>query len=371
MRMQQQAQTLAYYPLRAVFAKLLCLLTLGLVFVGGVVTSNNAGLAVPDWPTSFGYQMWAMPFAMWHGGILYEHSHRVLASIVGLFVLILAVWLMCVETRRRIRLLVLSSLALVILQGILGGVGVLLSLPVAVSVMHGVLAQLFFCLTIVLAYALSRERVLRLREPAHAVAPEFRRAVLALALLILVQLVLAASMRHELKLQGGVAIPDFPTTAGRWLPWVDQESVTWVNAWRQAAVQEHGAPFDVHAPVQLFQLAMHLAHRFVAGILVLAFVWLTVAARRRRVRDDGVLAAVYGIDALLLVQVVLGAFTVWSNRGPLITSLHVMTGAAILGGAVLLVLRVLPAGWVEGEALAPADEEGTRNHISPALGRCA
>ena len=69
-----------YRPLSALFAKLLCAMTLLLIFAGGVVTSKNAGLSVPDWPTSFGYHLWAMPFSMWRGGALYEHSHRLIAQ---------------------------------------------------------------------------------------------------------------------------------------------------------------------------------------------------------------------------------------------------------------------------------------------------
>lgn len=345
---------LLYFPYRADLAKAICLVTIALVFVGGVVTSNNAGLAVPDWPTSFGYQMWAMPFSMWKGGILYEHSHRVLASVLGLLVMAMAIWVMAKESRRRIRLIALACLAIVILQGIIGGVGVLLSLPVITSVAHGVLAQVFFCLTIVLAYGLSREQARRLQQAPGPVSRGLLRGVLAVALLIAAQLVLAAFMRHELKFQGGIAIPDFPTTAGRWLPWVDARSVDWVNTWREAAVREHGAPFSADAPLRLTQLAVHLAHRAMAAVIVAALLWLTVAVRRHYPRGSRVRATVYAMDGLVLAQVILGAFVVWSSRGPLITSLHVATGAGLLGLSVLLALRILPPTWA---AAVPAPPE--------------
>lgn len=340
--MNPSPEASSYAPARAWFAKGICLVTIGLIFVGGVVTSNNAGLAVPDWPTSFGYQMWAMPFALWQGGIFYEHSHRVLASILGVLVLAMAVWLMATERHRPVRLLGLTCLALVIVQGILGGVGVLLSLPVLVSVMHGVLAQLFFCLTIVLAYALSRERHMRLREPPVTVDRCFVRGVVVVGLLIAAQLVLAAYMRHDLKFQGGVAIPDAPTTAGRWLPWVDAQSVAWVNAWRERAVREHGAPFSLYDPVTLHQLAVHLAHRGMAVVITAALIALSRLARRRLTRGSPLIPPLVALDALLVVQVLLGLFVVWSSRGPLITSLHVMVGAAMLGVTVLLGLRAFP-----------------------------
>ncbi|MCE9616257.1 MAG: COX15/CtaA family protein [Lentisphaerae bacterium] len=345
-----------YFPFRATFAKLICAAVMGLIFAGGVVTSKNAGLSVPDWPTSFGYHMWGMPFAMWKGGVLYEHFHRVFASLAGLLVLLMAVWLMIEEKRRRLRVIGLSCLALVILQGILGGLTVLHALPVPISVAHGVLAQLFFCLTIVLAYGLSRERADRVRLAEPALDAGVRRGALAVVALVALQLVIAAWMRHDFKFQGGVAIPDFPRTAGRWVPAVDAASVAWVNTWRADAVRAHGTNFDLSRPVQRHQMVLHLTHRALAAALILAFAWLTATGRRCLPRGHRARRTLVALDGLLVVQISLGILTVWSSKGPLITSLHVMTGAATLGTAVLLALRVLPASWAETPvpAAAPA-----------------
>lgn len=334
-----------HFPLRAAFSKLIGVATIGLIFAGSVVTSKNVGLSVPDWPTSYGYQMWALPFSMWKGGVLYEHLHRVFASLAGLLVLIMAVWLLVKEDRPRLRNLGLACLGVVILQGLLGGATVLLTLPRPVSIAHGVLAQIFFCLTLVLAYGLSLERIERLQRPESFVSRSWRRGLVALCLLVGLQLVLAAWMRHDFKQQGGVAIPDFPTVAGRWVPWVNADSTAWVNHWREGAVWRHGANFELSKPAQTYQLAIHLAHRAVAAVIVGAFVVLTLAARRRYPPGHRVRRMVILANTLLTLQVILGLFTVWSNKGEMITSLHVMTGAALFGSTILLALRVLPPEW--------------------------
>src|SRR5438477_11694578 len=108
------------------FAWLTAAATLLLICSGGMVTSKGAGLAVPDWPTTFGYNMFLFPASKWIGGILFEHTHRLLASTVGFLTLILAAWLWKVEPRGWIRKLGLVAVVAVILQGILGGIRVTL-----------------------------------------------------------------------------------------------------------------------------------------------------------------------------------------------------------------------------------------------------
>lgn len=129
----------------------------------------------------------------------------------------------------------------------------------------------------------------------------------------------------------------------------------WVNTWRDAAVREHGAPFSADAPLRLTQLAVHLAHRAMAAVIVAALLWLTAAVRRAAVRGSRVRATVYAMDGLVLAQVILGAFVVWSSRGPLITWLQSrQAGAGLLGLSVLLALRILPPTWA---AAVPAKPE--------------
>src|SRR6202030_4706758 len=122
--------------------------TLVLIVAGALVTSNDAGLSVPDWPTTFGsfYKMPAMV-----GGVKYEHGHRVVAEFVGLLTIILAVWTWRVEKRRWLRFLALAAVGTVVTQGILGGITVLFYLPPAVSSAHAALAQTFFCIAVAMA----------------------------------------------------------------------------------------------------------------------------------------------------------------------------------------------------------------------------
>lgn len=334
-----------FNPRLAFFSKFICVTTVGLIFAGGVVTSKNVGLAVPDWPTSYGYHMWGLPFSMWKGGVLYEHFHRVLASATGFLVLVMAVWLHVSEKRKKVRWLGIACLVTVLTQGILGGITVKLTLPLAVSVAHAVLAQIFLCLTIVLAYSLSREHFNRVnvRETPET---NFLRRSIFLVFIILLQLVVAAYMRHDMKHQGGVAIPDFPTVAKRWMPRFNEGAIDWVNSWRTTAVWEHNARFDISEPIRSSQLAIHFAHRVLAFVLVALCAAFSVAAYRCYHGDGNVLESFYILDALIGMQVILGIFVVWSNKGELVTTLHVMIGAACFGAAVLLALRAAPVNRV-------------------------
>src|SRR3954465_12981875 len=128
------------------FAVLLAVTTLFLVIAGASVTSNQAGLSVPDWPLSYGKVMPEMK-----GGVFYEHGHRMIASLVGFLTVILAIWLWRADDRRWIRNLGLGALAAVIVQGVLGGMTVKFMLPKPVSISHACLAQMFFSATVAIA----------------------------------------------------------------------------------------------------------------------------------------------------------------------------------------------------------------------------
>ena len=124
--------------------------TFFLIIAGALVTSNDAGLSVPDWPLSYGQLMPEMS-----GGVFYEHGHRMVAASVGLLTIVLNIWLWKVESRSWVCRLGNIALATVIIQGILGGITVLFFLPVQVSVIHASLAQLFFCMLITLSLSVS------------------------------------------------------------------------------------------------------------------------------------------------------------------------------------------------------------------------
>ncbi len=132
---------------------LLATVTLGLSFVlvavGGLVTNTGSALAVPDWPTTFGYNMFTYPVSEWKGGVLYEHSHRLLGSAVGLCTILLTIAAWRWATRRVIRWLSVAVLAAVIVQGVLGGLRVVL-LEHSLAIVHGCFAQAFLGLLAVL-----------------------------------------------------------------------------------------------------------------------------------------------------------------------------------------------------------------------------
>ncbi len=166
-----------------------------LLIAGALVTSNDAGLSVPDWPTSFG-SIYKLPPMV--GGVRFEHTHRMIAEFIGLLTIILAVWTWRVEQRSWVRKLGVIALGTVIAQGILGGITVLYYLPSAVSTAHATLAQTFFCIVVVLAVVTGRKWL----EPSETTWIEDRRpgltmlSTLAVASVYL-QLVLGAGFRHS------------------------------------------------------------------------------------------------------------------------------------------------------------------------------
>jgi cytochrome c oxidase assembly protein subunit 15 len=169
--------------------------TLVLIVAGALVTSNDAGLSVPDWPTSFG-SIYKMPHMV--GGVKYEHSHRMIAEFVGLLTIILAVWTWRAEKRRWLRLLALAALGTVIIQGILGGLTVLLFLPPLVSSAHAAVAQTFFCIAVAIAVFTGRRWV---QEHPCTEFDTRRPSLFTLTLLsifvLYVQLLLGAMFRHH------------------------------------------------------------------------------------------------------------------------------------------------------------------------------
>jgi heme a synthase len=302
------------------FAVFTALSTLALIFIGGLVTSTGSGLAVPDWPLSYGMLMPPMV-----GGVFYEHGHRMAASFVGLLTLILAFWTWRREARRGLRRLAWIALAAVVTQGLLGGLTVLLLLPTAISVTHACLAQTFLCLTVALAYATSREWI-GAGDPA-ADATGIRAAAFTAAAVVYTQLVLGALMRHT---GAGLAIPDFPLAFGRVLPPLDDARV-----------------------------AIHFAHRVGAVAVTVALarlLWTCIASRRRGFASLG--AALF---ALVLTQVTLGAVTVLSGKAVLPTTAHVAVGAAILAGTFLTALRAWRLLEPDRQPVAAAVVAGARS----------
>lgn len=170
--------------------------TLVLIFAGGVVTNTGSALAVPDWPTTFGHSMFLYPWSRMVGGILYEHSHRLIGALVGLLTVALAVGLWRGGLRGPLRALGLVAVGAVIAQGVLGGLRVVL-LQTTLAVVHGILAQTFFALVAGLAVLTSRGWVSAPRGAAPAEAVPLRRLTLLTLGLIYVQIVLGALLTHK------------------------------------------------------------------------------------------------------------------------------------------------------------------------------
>jgi cytochrome c oxidase assembly protein subunit 15 len=331
--------------------------TLCLIFLGGQVKSHEAGLAVPDWPTTYGQNMFLYPISQWVGNIFHEHLHRVFAASVGALCIGLALWMGVVERRSWARWLGAAALGMVILQGMLGGLTVYLLLPAWVSTSHALLAQTFFLLTLFIAYAYTAERARRVeREDAGACWADARPALLVMSL-VYVQLLAGALMRHT---ESGLAIPDFPAMAGGWIPWFDGRSVAWVNAWRADYSFETG---ETLGAVTLGQLWIHFAHRAGALLVFAGTVYTMVCAYRRRAVRPQVWRSALVLGGLVAVQIGLGVTTVLTHKVPVIASLHVATGAATLGWAGLLALRAMP---VRLRGVAPAAREDAGARAMPA-----
>jgi hypothetical protein len=190
------------------FAAVAAAATFLLLAVGGLVTSHAAGLAVVDWPNSFGYNMFLYPLARMTGGIYFEHAHRLFGSLVGVTVLALALHLQRSEPRAWVRRLAWLALGMVVVQGVLGGLRVtgrftLSTSPadvapsLALAIVHGVLGQLFFAVTVGLAVATSTTWRSE-RQPAERASATADRQLSAILIgVVFVQLVLGALQRPE------------------------------------------------------------------------------------------------------------------------------------------------------------------------------
>lgn len=172
----------------------LCAGTLALILVGGLVTNTGAALAVPDWPTTFGYNMFLFPWSQMMGGVFYEHSHRLLGAAVGLVTIALAAALWLSEPRGWLRWLGVAALLAVILQGVLGGLRVLL-VEDGIAIVHGALAQAFLGLGVSLALFTSRSWALAAPVPS-ADALLLRRLALLTTGVVYLQIVFGAFLTH-------------------------------------------------------------------------------------------------------------------------------------------------------------------------------
>jgi len=357
----------------------LALGTLILIAIGGLVTSHGVGMAVPDWPNSYGYNMFAFPVSQWVGGILYEHSHRLWASLVGFLTLWLALWVngkasrpwlrgfgivcavlgaaaafkgsislgnvifllatgvaayfvgrvwpQCDAAPRSLRWLTLAALALVLIQGLFGGLRVVMMID-SLGIVHAALAQLFFCLSAVLAVLFNgRWKAWRNASLRETTNPRMFGLVLTLSIVIFAQLLLGASMRHQ---HAGLAVPDFPLAYGKIWPPTDAAFLELINNSRVDVRDFH--------PITGGQILLHMIHRLTA----LAIVGLVVVVVGLAFREASCAWRRWSMAgaALVSVQAGLGAWTVWSNKAADIATAHVVVGALTLVWSVLFTMAL-------------------------------
>lgn len=318
------AGTLSPYGRYAYFV-VLC--TLFLIFVGALVTTKGAGLAVPDWPLSFGRLNPAMV-----GGVFYEHGHRMVASLVGFLTLVLAFWGQFGQNSEKQRRLAWGALALVVVQGLLGGLTVLLKLPRPVSIAHGCTAQIFLCTLVALALystpSFLNTSVRLVGERASAL----RMTGFLAFVTVMTQLLIAATMRH---MGAGLVIGDFPKSLGYWIP-----------------------PFDSA------EIIVNYAHRVMALIVLLVLSFFAYRVHRERAQLPAVVPVLTRVMVgFVALQIALGAATVWSARSLIPTSWHVMNGALVLSSTfaswmwVLRSTRHVEPSSVPGETGEAADRQ--------------
>lgn len=354
------------------FSALTAFSTLALIGIGGLVTSHNAGMAVPDWPNSYGYNMFLFPVSHWIGGILYEHTHRLVATFVGVLVVALTrwlggraarvplisigiaeiiggvallglgpewkgaghflsgiggivllagfVWVRNEPAARPLPLLGWLAFAMVQIQGLLGGLRVVL-LNDQIGIFHGTLAQLFFVLLCVIALLTGSWWKSRGAGGRRQVSsPMLYWAASVATVLILGQLVLGATMRHQ---HAGLSIPDFPLAYGKLWPSMDPASVQSYNRQR----------FEMESanPITALQIGLQMTHRIVALLILGGVTFFAFAARRSSLKNFACLWL-----ALVLSQAILGASTIWSNKAADVATAHVLLGALCLATGALL-----------------------------------
>ena len=329
----QRPEDIEYRKWLFVFALLTTVVAVCLILAGATVTSTGSGDAVPDWPLSYGSLTPPMI-----GGIFYEHGHRLIAGLTGILVAILAFWMNRVEVRKWVRWMSYGALIAVIIQATLGGLRVLListegvqdaamtvtgganiqSTKIAVAVTHATLAQSILCMLFVILVATSRSWIHSRRQNALAVENQtLWRDTKIMVGLVFSQLVIAALVRHT---GAGLVIPDFPLAFGSIIP----------PFWDLP--HDPNAPFPVSETSFTLMVTIQFLHRLMA-VAILFWVF-TLFMRYNRLPQIGKLT-IY-LLGLTVVQITLGAMNIWTGKSVFSTVPHVVVGALILAGSVVI-----------------------------------
>ena len=411
-----------YHPALCWFIVATAVATFLLLGLGGLVTSHEAGMSVPDWPNTYGYNMFAFPVSKWIGGIFYEHTHRLLASGVGLLTAILALWLWCRDARRWMRWLGVLAFALVALQGVLGGLRVTLAMD-QLGIVHGALAQSFFVLICALALFTSRSwmegragsslhepgniqhstfNIQRSRKAEPSPHPDplpshqngsgegtasgqhsysearmpsagsgvqcatfsekclpvgtLRMLALGTTILIFLQLILGATMRHQ---HAGLAIPDFPLAYGKIWPDTSAAAVARYNANRIEVISAK--------PITAAQIVLQMVHRMVAVLILVGVAGVAWKVRRSGPPEGGtpnvLRQLAYAWLVLIVAQIILGAATIWTNKAADVATAHVLVGAlSLAAGALWCLIAFAPT------VTAAPQRQDWRPQMVPSIG---
>ncbi len=330
------------------FAMFTALATLVLIGIGGLVTSKGVGMAVPDWPTTYGYNMFLVPFDQWLGkfGIFEEHSHRLVASFVGFLTIGLAIWLWAKEARKWVRLLGIGALVLVVMQGVLGGLRVT-EINQNLGLIHGAVAQLFLILVCAIALVTSAWWQ-RVNVSDRAGFAALKGILVAVICLVFVQLLLGATMRHQ---HAGLAIWDFPLAHGQVWPATDEASVATYNESRyelQKSLHAANQLLDAQGNPKTFLASGHeilswhvwlqMLHRLGAVATLALVVAFAVKARWRLGQAHAFTKVGYVLLAMVVAQAGMGIWTILSNKAADVATGHVVLGAACLALSSLLLL---------------------------------
>ena len=335
-----------------------------LICSGGLVTSNDAGLAVPDWPTSFGYNMFAFPFSRWlaPGGIRLEHAHRLIATGEGVLSIIMVVWVWRTEPRRWVRTLGYATLGAIVFQGVLGGMRVMLRAD-WIGIIHGCFAQAFLALVAVIALVTSRWWWASVESDEQRCDPValkgFAKKFLTVAVLIYLQLALGATMRHA---HAGLSIPDFPKAYGHWWPQIHKADLPALNRERTEVLHE---PSTTLAQIHLQML--HRMNAYFIAIWVFSLVW---SGWRPRLQLPVALRWLVTAGVPLVgTQITLGIFTIWSKKAADIATAHVATGATLFVWSVVSYVAIRRWTSVQGSLIVPAGKQRHSPVLAEALAR--
>lgn len=320
------------------FSILTAIFSVLLIGVGASVTSTGSGDAVPDWPLSYGTLLPRMA-----GGVLYEHGHRLVAGTVAILITILMIWLLRSKQPRYMKAFGVIAFASVLLQAMLGGLRVLVisnqkvqdtateifsvghvePVRMAIAITHAILAEIVLCMVFLIALFTSKAWE-NFKVNKITAGAKIAKLYTLTFIFAFIQVLLGALVRHT---QSGNIIPDFPLSFGEIIP------------------PFGNLPYDPNAPFPMsyvelqFKVAIHFAHRVWAFVVAGVGAYASILAIKENVGLLKEFAKLWLV--LIALQILLGSFVVWTKLSVVITILHVVFGATILG--MTLVLTVL--GW--------------------------